>query len=105
MSVSGGVVGVRVGRSLAYLGADVIAPQQADGQAQQAYDGPLHQEAALGGVHTQVAQVLTHGLPYARHTVPGEGEGRGERGREGGRGGGKVRAGGGRGNKEESKSV
>ena len=45
------------------LGGYVVAPQQADGEAQQADDGSLHQEGVVGSVHHHVVQVVAHRLP------------------------------------------
>lgn len=52
-----------------YLGADVFSAQQADCKPEQSHHGPLHQEAALSGVDTQVIEMVAHRLPHARHAV------------------------------------
>lgn len=52
-------------RHSVYLRADVFPAQQADRKPEESHHSPLHQEAALSGVDTEVIEMVAHRLPHA----------------------------------------
>lgn len=53
----------------AYLATDLFSPEQANGQAQQPYHCPLHKEAEILCLDTEVVEMVSNSLPHAAYTV------------------------------------
>lgn len=52
-----------------YLWANVFSSKQANCKSKESHDSPLHQEAALVSMNTELAEVVTHRLPHTGDTV------------------------------------
>lgn len=53
-----------------YLCTDLISTEQPNGQSEQPHHCPLHQEAELHCMDTQMVKVVSDSLPDTGHTVP-----------------------------------